>query len=115
MTLSKPTGTKDMTRREQEGHIFLAIAAVMPEIRQRPTQPRDGSNDAVMRLEDVLLALGEKYAFDGTGMLLERQFGTSAYDCAGMPRVWQIGKDLYLQSDECVAFIASLLPETADA
>ena len=45
MTLSKPTGTNDMTRNDQEGHIFLAIAKAMPEIRKRPTQPRNGSTN----------------------------------------------------------------------
>ncbi len=76
-----------MTRSDQEGEIFLAIARKMPEIRKRPTQPRNGSNDAVMRLADVCLALGP----EKSKALLDH---------------WDMHHDdLYLQSDETVALI----------
>lgn len=38
-------------------------------------------------ITDVLQGLGDKYSIDGSGMVLERQFGTSSYDCAGLPMV----------------------------
>lgn len=63
-----------------------------------------------IRLADVLLAIGEKYAVDGSGMLLKRQFGTSAYDCAGMPGGWNLrADDLTQQSPECIDFLYELL------
>lgn len=62
-----------------------------------------------IRLADVLLTLGEKYGMDGTGMLLERQYGTSAYDCAGM-RTWNLKDDnLDNQTKETKEFLIKLL------
>ena len=59
-------------------------------------------------LEDVLITLGEKYAITGDGMFLERQYGTSTYDCAGFP-IWKMGKPLSEQSEELINFLDDLL------
>ncbi len=62
-------------------------------------------------LSDVLAALGEKYAIDGTGVFLERQYGGSGYECAGGPR-WDLTKPLEDQSEEVWQFLADLLIPT---
>lgn len=59
-------------------------------------------------LADVLRAIGSKYAVDGSGMILERQFGTSEYDCAGAP-YWDLTKPLSGQSQEVIDFLGELL------
>ncbi len=82
-----------MTRQVQEGEIFLAVAEKMPEIRQRPTTPRNGSNDIVLRFADVCLALGPELS----KLLLTR---------------WNLHKDsIYDQTNETVAFIMEALPK----
>lgn len=59
-----------------------------------------------LTITDVLRVLGEKYAVDGSGFLLERQYGTSAYDCAGHP---SFNLALPLSADENAAACEAVL------
>ena len=62
----------------------------------------------LITLEDVLIVLGEKYAMSGEGILLERRYGTFAYDCTGM-RYWYLKDDLEKQSPETISFLHDLI------
>ncbi len=59
-------------------------------------------------LAEVLRALGEKYAFEGTGMLLKREFGSDYYSCAGM-LYWNLKENLDNQSKEVIEFLNKLI------
>jgi len=59
-------------------------------------------------LQEVLLTIGEKYGIDSSGMILERQFGTSEYDCAGI-KYLDLKKSIEEQDDDVLDFLIELV------